>query len=74
MIAVLDQVQTPGRAPRALQYDADAELTTAGSGDGTYALLPTNRGQLECDIGTMAIRSDGAKIKWLTTSGWQDLA
>jgi len=74
MIAVLDRVEYPGRAPRALQYDADSELTTEGSGASLYALLDTNMGLLECDIGTMAIRSDGGAIKWLTSSGWRDFA
>jgi hypothetical protein len=75
MINVLDQVQAPGRAARALQFDDDAELTAEEVTDaGYHAELVTNRGTLDCDMGTLAFKSDGSKIKWLTSTGWQDFA
>lgn len=72
MISVLDQVIQPGRAVRQLQFTDDAELTSETANGARYALLDTNRGQLECDLGTMAIKDDGSAIKWLTPSGWSD--
>lgn len=72
MIAVLDRVVQPGRAVRVLQYTNASELTTSGSGNSTYASLSTNRGTLECDLGTIAMKADGGSAKWLTTSGWED--
>lgn len=72
MIAVLDAIVQPGRAVRQLQFSDVSELTTQGSGNNTYAVLETNRGTLECDIGTVAIQAAGGAIKWLTPSGWAD--
>lgn len=72
MIAVLDANVQPGRAVRQLQFTDISELTTQGSGDGTYAVLTTNRGTLECDIGTLAIQAVGGATKWLTPEGWAD--
>ena len=72
MINVLDQVQAPGRAVRALQFDDNAELTAEEVTDaGYHAELVTNRGTLDCDMGTIAIKSDGSTVKWLTSTGWQ---
>lgn len=72
MISVLDKMVAPGRAVRSLQYDSDSELTYTGSGATTHASLSTNRGTLDCDIGTLAMKADGSATKWLTSSGWQD--
>lgn len=74
MIAVLYAIVQPGRAVRQLQFTDTSELTTKGSGSSIYAELATNRGTLECDIGTMAIQAAGGAIKWLTPSGWADFA
>lgn len=74
MIAVLDANVQPGRAVRQLMFGDVSELTTKGSGNDTYAELVTNRGTLECDIGTIAIQAAGGVIKWLTPSGWTDFA
>lgn len=72
MINVLDQVQAPGRAVRALQFDDAAELTAEVVTDaGYHAELVTNRGTLDCDMGTLAIKSDGSTVKWLTSTGWK---
>ena len=74
MVNVLDQVIQPGRAVRTVQNSADADLTYESiDGGGTYAVLNTNRGTLECDMGTIAIKTDGT-IKWLTPTGWDDFA
>lgn len=71
MISVLDQVIQPGRAVRRLQFTDDAELTSETANGVRYALLDTNRGRLECDLGTLSFKADGSVIKWLTPTGWQ---
>lgn len=75
MVNLLDPVHTQGRGVHALQFDSDDELTaTAATGGGYYAVLSTNRGTVDCDMGTMAFKSDGSVIKWLTSTGWQTFA
>ena len=72
MIAVLDKSVLPGRVVRQVQFTRDEELTIQGSGDHIHAVLETNKGMLECDIGTVAFKADGSVTKWLTVDGWKN--
>ena len=74
-IYLQDDVVMPGRAVRSVIIDSAADLSYEEPDEGeVYAELETNRGTVECAIGTLATTADLSVIKRLGSSGWVDIA